>query len=74
MAIVVIPVASDLVLIMDDGLDENGKPLTKKRQYGDLKTSATDEDVFAIAEGILSLQDGTCLAVQRVNTVELTES
>lgn len=73
MAVLAIPVASNLVLIMDNGVDENGKILTKKRQYGDLRTQATDEDVFSVAEGLLSLQDSNCLSVQRVNIVELTE-
>lgn len=73
MAILSIPVTSDLILVIDDGLDENGKPLIRKRKYIDLRASATDEDVFSVAEGILSLQEGICLAVQRVNTVELTE-
>jgi len=73
MAIVATPVASDLLLIMDAGLDEYGEQVTRKRQYGNLKTSASDEDVFQVAAGIISLQEATCLAVQRVNTVELTE-
>lgn len=73
MAIVATPVASDLVLVMDAGLDEFGRQVTRKRQYGNLKNSASDEDVFEAAEGIISLHESACLAVQRVNTVELTE-
>ncbi len=73
MALVVTPIASDLLLILDAGLDEYGQQMTRRRQYGDLKTSATDQDVFDVAEGLISLQEAACLAVQRVNTVELTE-
>lgn len=73
MALLVTPIASDLLLVLDAGLDDNGQQMTRRRQYGNLKTSATDQDVFDVAEGIISLQEADCLAVQRINTVELTE-
>ncbi|MGI6468106.1 MAG: DUF1659 domain-containing protein [Syntrophomonadaceae bacterium] len=73
MAVVATPVASNLLLIMDAGLDEYGQQLTRKRQFSNLKTSASDEDVFQVAAAIISLQEAACLAIQRVNTVELTE-
>lgn len=73
MALVVTPIACDLLLVLDAGLDEYGQQITRRRQYGDLKTSATDQDVLDVAEGLISLQEADCLAVQRINTVELTE-
>ena len=74
MAVNSTPVASDLVLVMDNGTGANGQQLQKKRQYTDVKTSATDEDVFAVAQDLLSLQQTTCLAIQRMNTLELSEA
>jgi len=67
------PVASELVLVMDNGTGASGKQLTKNRVVDHIKTTAANEDVFIIAQGFLALQDKTNLSVQRNDASELEE-
>jgi hypothetical protein len=74
MAVTATSVTSDLVLVMDNGLGASGQTLTQNRTYKNVKTSAADADVFAVAETLLGLQSQTNIAIQRKNTDELEES
>jgi hypothetical protein len=46
MPVLTIPVTSELVLVMDNGIGTSGQQLKKNRIYKYLKTSAENEDVF----------------------------
>jgi len=67
-------VASELILVMDNGIGTSGRSLTKSRIYKNIRSNASDEDLYAVAQGIASLQDKLLLAVQRRNTVEIEEA
>jgi len=72
MAVIATPVSSDLILVMDNGIGASGQPLSTKRTYRNIKITASDEDLHAVAQGLIGLQTRTNLMIQRNNTVELT--
>ncbi len=74
MAIVSNPVSSELVLVMDNGTSASGKQLVENRVYQDVKTTASDDDVYAVAQSLLGLQEKTNLAVQRRNLTEIQDN
>ena len=65
MAVLTIPVTSELVLVMDNGIGSSGQQLKKNRIYKYVKTSADNEDVFSVAQTLLDLQEKTNLSIQR---------
>ncbi len=73
MAVTTIPVTSELVLVMDNGTGVSGQQLKKNRVYKYVKTTATSEDVFSVAQSLLGLQETTNLSVQRNQASELDE-
>ena len=69
MAITTTSVASELVIYFDDGTGND-----VLRRYSDVKTAATDADVYDVANGtagLVTLQSKTMLSVQRRNTIEI---
>ncbi|PKM78738.1 MAG: hypothetical protein CVU90_00195 [Firmicutes bacterium HGW-Firmicutes-15] len=64
-------IATDLVLVMDNGVGASGQVLTKARKYGAVKTTAVNNDIYAVAQIISGLQDQSLVAVQRKDTVEI---
>lgn len=69
MAITTTPVASELVIVLDDGTGND-----VSRRYSDVKPAATDADVYDVANGtagLVTLQTKTLLSVQRRNTIEI---
>lgn len=70
----VIPISSDLILQLDNGLGQSGRQLTKSRRYGQVKTGASDDDVYAVAQALSDLQTLPVIAIQRRNTVEIEAS
>jgi len=71
MAVTSTSIASDLVLVMDNGVSTSGMPLSKNRTYKSIKTDATDDAVYAVAQSLIGLQSKINNFIQRRNTVEL---
>ncbi|MGM7721578.1 DUF1659 domain-containing protein [Metabacillus sp. Hm71] len=63
---------SQLSLVFDMGLDENGKAKTKRKNYNNIKTSATPDQLLQAAQAIVSLQTETLLYVERNDTNQIT--
>ncbi|WP_299093753.1 DUF1659 domain-containing protein [uncultured Metabacillus sp.] len=63
---------SQLSLVFDMGLDENGKVKTKRKNYNNIKTSATPDQLLQVAQAIVSLQTETLLYVERNDTNQIT--
>ncbi len=74
MAITTTPLGSDLVLIMDNGTNASGKPLTKSRKYPDVKTGAINDDLYSVATSITGLQAKSLVSIQRQDTIEIQNS
>ncbi|MDD4590662.1 MAG: DUF1659 domain-containing protein [Parabacteroides sp.] len=69
MAITTTSVASEMVIVLDDGTGND-----VSRRYSDVKPAATDADVYDVANGtagLVNLQTKTLLSVQRRNTIEI---
>lgn len=64
-------VATDLVLVMDNGTGASGQQLSKNRAFTKVKPDAANEDIYAVAQDLLSLQDKTSISVQRRDIVEI---
>ncbi len=73
MAVTAIPLTARLQLRLNTGLDENFNPVYRTRSYSNVKTSADNEDLFALAGEIAGLQEHTLDAVRRVDEYELEE-
>jgi Protein of unknown function (DUF1659) len=64
---------SQLSLVFDMGLDETGKQIYKRKNYNNIKTSATSDRLLQAAEAIGSLQTETLAFVERNDTNQITE-
>ncbi len=73
MAVSANTVSTDLVLIMHNGTGDSGQQLFKNRSFKNVKPEAADEDIYAVAQDLLNLQDKINLAVQRRDIVELVD-
>lgn len=73
MAINVIPVSARLQLRLNTGLDDNLNPVFRTRSYSNVKPTAGNENLMALAQEIGSLQVHLLDAVRRVDEVELEE-
>lgn len=71
MAISVNTVATDLVLVMDNGTGASGQQLSKNRTFPKVKPDVANEDLYAVAQDLISLQEKTSLSVQRRDIVEI---
>jgi len=71
MAVTATNISSDLILIMDNGTGANGQPLSKSRTYRNVKTTATDSDVYDVAQSLIGLQSRTNQSIQRRNILEI---
>ncbi|MFS0881791.1 hypothetical protein CHH83_25270 [Bacillus sp. 7586-K] len=56
---------TQLSLVFDMGVDENGKAKTKRKSYSNVKTSATPDQLLQAAQAIASLQSAPLLYVER---------
>ncbi len=71
MAVNAIPLTARLQLRLNTGLDANFNPIYRTRTFSNIKTSADNENLFALAEEIGGLQLHTLDAVRRVDEYEL---
>lgn len=71
MAVTATSLATDLVLVMDNGIGSSGQALSQNRTYKNIKIDATDDDVYAVAQTLIGLQSKPNNFIQRRNTVEL---
>jgi hypothetical protein len=56
MAVEKLPVRSTVTFQVETGLDGQGNPTFKSRTYNNVKPTAAFADVYAVAEGLASLQ------------------
>jgi hypothetical protein len=71
MAITSTDITSELIMVMDNGIGSSGQSLSKNRVYKNIKTAATDEEIFAVAAGLSNLQTHELQGVLRRNTIEI---
>ncbi|WP_077614814.1 DUF1659 domain-containing protein [Caenibacillus caldisaponilyticus] len=56
---------SSLILTLDAGVDEKGNPIVKRKTFNNLKTSATNDQLFAIGQALASVQQHPLVAIER---------
>ncbi|MBM7606330.1 hypothetical protein JOC75_004378 [Metabacillus crassostreae] len=62
---------SQLRLVFDMGVDEKGKIIFKNKNYNNIKTSATADELLSVAQAIVSLQTETLSSVERNNSNQI---
>ncbi|KGP74548.1 DUF1659 domain-containing protein [Pontibacillus yanchengensis] len=65
---------SQLQLIFEDGMDDDGKPVLKNKNFNNIKTDSTPDQLYAVATALTSLQQRTLYGVERNDASELFES
>lgn len=73
MAIIQMPDASRLVLTLDDGVDDEGNPLTKTKSFNNVKPEASDEALFNVADSLAQLQTRDLVSVDRHDRAQLID-
>jgi hypothetical protein len=71
MAVLETPLGSTLRLTLETGFDQDGSPILKKRNFSNVKPSADNQDVFDVANLLVTLQQHTLSAVQRIDEFSL---
>ena len=71
MAVSATTISTDLVMVMDNGIGAGGQQLFINRSFKRVKPEASNDNIYAIAQELLGLQDKTNIAVQRRDIVEL---
>jgi hypothetical protein len=56
---------SQLRLVFETGVDLEGKLTYKSKNFSNIKTSATTDGLFAVAQSIVSLQQYPVSAIER---------
>lgn len=73
MAIIQVPDASRLVLILDDGTDDEGNPRTKTKSFNNVKPDASDEALYHVASSLVQLQTRPLVSIDRHDRAELMD-
>lgn len=71
MAVTADPVGSEMVIRVENGTTTSGATKYANRSFNNVKATATNDDVYAVAASLASLQTKTITAYQRLNSLEL---
>ncbi|MBP1924381.1 hypothetical protein J2Z76_000234 [Sedimentibacter acidaminivorans] len=73
MAIIANQSDSKLKLVLDAGLDENNKEITKNKTFANVKTTATNENVYEVATALAGIQSYTLKNIKKYEEYDLVE-
>jgi hypothetical protein len=73
MAIVATHDDSLIVTRYQTGLSEDGAPITRQKSLAGIKEEATNDDVYEVAQALMSLVEYPLILVRRDNRLILTE-
>ncbi|MFC0522208.1 DUF1659 domain-containing protein [Pontibacillus salicampi] len=62
---------SQLQLVLENGTDEKGNPILKNKNFNNVKTDATPDQLWAVANALVALQQHPLYAVERNDSKEL---
>lgn len=65
MAVTKIPQTSKMIITIDNGVNASGQPVQRQRSYKNVKVSAADGDVYAVAQAIANLQTHAVVGISR---------
>lgn len=64
---------SVLVVTVQSGLTDQGAPKLSQRSHSNVKSDASDQDVYDVAVALYALQSYPLIGVRRDNRIDLTE-
>ncbi|MYL34334.1 DUF1659 domain-containing protein [Pontibacillus yanchengensis] len=67
-------ISSQLQLVFEDGLDDSGRPVLRNKNFNNVKTDATPDQLHAVATAISGLQQRPLHGIERNDASELFES
>ncbi len=73
MAVISSPNASAIKVKFDQGTDLNGDRVIKTKTLSSIKSAASNEDIMAVVNALVGLQQHTLSAVLRVDNYSLSE-
>lgn len=73
MPVVVNPKDSKMRIRFNTGVDTDGKEILKTKTFSRIKSEAQDEDVIAVANELIGLQEYSAANIVRVDERELSE-
>ncbi len=73
MAVISTPNASAVKVKFDHGTDINGDRVIKTKNFSSIKSTASNDDIMAVVNAIVSLQQHTLSATNRVDNSSLSE-
>lgn len=73
MAIIANQADSKFKLVLDAGLDENNKAITKNKTFANVKTTSTDESIYTVATTLAGLQSYTLKNIKKYEEFDLVE-
>ncbi len=65
MAVSKVPQNSKLIITVENGVNAKGQPVQRQRSYKNVKVSAADADVYAVAQKIADLQTHAVIGISR---------
>ena len=73
MAVISTPNASAVKVKFDHGTDINGDRVIKTKTFSSIKSTASNDDIMAVVNAIVSLQQHTLSATNRVDNSSFSE-
>ena len=73
MAVISTPNASSVKVNFDHGTDINGDRVIKTKTFSSIKSSASNDDIMAVVNALVGLQQHTLSATNRVDNSSLSE-
>ena len=71
MAVVKTPQPGKLIIRVQKGLNANGQPVYRQQAFANLKAAATDADVYAVGNGLGTLQKLPVAEITRMDAGNL---
>jgi hypothetical protein len=73
MAVNKVPETSQMVITIQDGVNAKGQPIVHKRSYKNVKVTAVDAEVYAVAQELANLQTHAVVSVSRQDEGNLVD-
>lgn len=73
MAIIANQADSKFKLVLDAGVDENNKSITKNKTFANVKATATKDVIYDVATSLAGLQSYTLKNIKKYDEYDLVE-
>ena len=73
MAIIATELEGSVKMVLNAGTDLEGNTISKSKTFSRVKPTATNEDAYAVANGIAGLQDYPVIAIRKFEEFDLVE-